>query len=788
MSAQQSQITTYVVPEKKNQDIDFGRLTKKYLYHWPLFLVFGILIFPLAYYYVYVTPSNYDIKASILIKDDTKKQDKQPTSALHEIDLINSAKVVENEIEILHSRNLVTKVVQDLDLSVNYKYKDGMKMTDLYNNSPVKFVLTKPGESRDKKSLEFKIIDKKSFDLKTKDGEFKRYNFNRTYKSNFGSWELQPTKNISKYLSKTIKIELSNIETAAIKLQKSIDVSLTNKLSTAVVLTIVDQIPERGKDILNRLILNYNLEATSDKNRDIKNTIDFLDQKIAELSGDLGNSEKNIEGFKSSKGLTDISMQTQVSLQNLQANDNKLNEANIQLDIINRIDNYVNSAQNSQKAPSANGITDLALSSLIEKLSNLQLQYEELAANTPETSPEFETLNRQIRTTKLAIKESVRNIKLALQSTRDKLQSYNSSFESSIRNIPTQERQYVNIKRQQSSKESLYTYYLQKREEATANYAATLTDDKVIDKPYQSLPKSPKKMAYGLAIFLVLFLPVGLVYSRTVLSNKIFSINDINNLTAIPVIAELPREQNNKAFAISDRSSTPTSEQFRALRTRLHHLHKERASGRVTLITSSIPGEGKSFISTNLSISLAYTQRKTILLELDMRKPKIAQTFKLEDGKLGLSDYFMGKATVSEIIQNSEIEPNLYIISSGSTILNPSELLERKELNNLIEELRRTYDDIIIDSPPAHLVPDATIVSPFADVCLYVVRQAVTEKAELIFLNDLVSHDQLTKVSIVFNGLENQKFGYGYDYNSGYYNSRKKSVFNPIFGNFWKRF
>ncbi|MBC6111849.1 tyrosine-protein kinase family protein [Pedobacter fastidiosus] len=293
---------------------------------------------------------------------------------------------------------------------------------------------------------------------------------------------------------------------------------------------------------------------------------------------------------------------------------------------------------------------------------------------------------------------------------------------------------------------------------------------------------------FAFAFFLSLGLPTALIFTRNALNNKVINADEIKDIVDIPIIAELSLERSDNSIAIKEKFTSAMSEQIRGLRTKLHYLHKPKEKGRVTLITSSIPGEGKSFLSTNLAVALAYTERKTIILELDMRKPKIAEAFSLEKGHAGLSDYFERKVSIESIIQDSGILPNLQIISSGSEIYNPSELLEREELSHLLAHLRYVYDDIIIDSPPAHLVPDATIVSPLSDLCLYIVRQGFTEKSELKFLNTLIEQEQLSKVNIVFNGIEQNRYGYGYSYNNNYYNNQKKSFFSNVFGDFKSRF
>ncbi|RYX87911.1 polysaccharide biosynthesis tyrosine autokinase, partial [bacterium] len=569
----------------------------------------------------------------------------------------------------------------------------------------------------------------------------------------------------------------------------AIDVTLSNKLATTVTLTLNDPVPQRGKDILNRLIFNYNAAAGIEKRQETKNTLDFLDKRIDSLGIDLTKTEKKLESFKSSKSLTtDISEDSKISLQNLQANDTRLNEVNIQLSVIEGIVRYVNSPVNTGKAPATLGITDVALSSLIEKLATLQLQRERLLATTPETNPDFEPINRQIAITRTAIKENVKNIKSSLLSTRNKLQSYNSGFESSIKNIPTQERELVSIKRQQAIKENLYNYLLQKREEVSVSYASILTNDRIVDQAYSGTPKSNKSLAFAVALVLGLGLPAGLIFARNSLSNKITTPQEIKDKLDIPVIAELPYEVTKNAIVING-NTTAISEQFRALRTKMHYLYGEKEDGRVTLLTSSVPSEGKSFVSGNLALALACSGRKTIILELDLRKPQLTKNFNLADHYPGITDYILGKVSLSDIVQASNLDHNLRFIGSGTNVNNPSELLEQKQLNDLILELRNQYDDIIIDSPPVHLVPDAMILSRLTDQTFYMVRQGFTEKLELPFIKELNDQKQLTNINLIFNGIERLKYGYGYKYNNKYYDLEKRSKgLNFMFNNISKRF
>ena len=788
-SATSTPLTTFTNPNITRQSIDLKSIITKYLYHWPLFVVGLILALTGAFIYVQMAQPYYEIKATLLIKDDKKMPDQK--SALDKIDLLNSAKIIENEIEILKSKQLISQVVQDLQLWIVYQKKDGLSYQDLYQSSPVKLTLINPTGNLNQATVNLVIKDDNSFSLMLPNGKLKDFSYTNTFKNSFGTWKLEPTKALAQYKGATIKITLFDPDKLALNYQNAIDASLPNKLTTAIVLSIWDEVPQRGKDILNRLIYNYNLAATQEKKRETKSTLDFIDQRLASLNGELTAAEKGIAGFKSSRGITDISADSKISLENQQANDARLNEVNVQLSVIDGIERYVNSSQNSGKAPATLGITDPALSSLIEKLSTLQLQRERLLATTPETNPDFEPINRQIATTRAAIKENVRNIKSSLLNTQGKLQSFNSSFESSIRNIPTEERQYVSKKRQQESKESLYTYLLQKREEMAVTYASTLTDDRVVDQAYAGPAKDQKKsLIYAAAMLLGLGLPAGLIYARNSFSDKITTLQEIKDAVTIPVLSELPFEASQNSIVINDTNTNVLGEQFRALRTKLYYLFGEREHGRVTLLTSSVAGEGKSFVCTNLATSLANADRKTVILELDLRKPKIAETFNLSKEHAGISDFLKGNATVTDIVQACSMVPNLDIISSGAIVQNPSELLEKKLLKDLILSLRNSYDDIIIDSPPVHLVPDALILSRLTDITLYVIRQGFTEKAELNFLKELYQQKQLPNINLVFNGIERAKYGYGYHYSNNYYNNtyKKSKGANSIFSDFLNRF
>ncbi len=773
----------------ETQFTDLRTVSARYLYHWPLFLSFIIIALALAAVYLKIAKPVYEVTATILVKDGKKTP--QEKSALQELDQSSSPKIAEAEIEVLKSKKLINKVTNDLQLWVNYKVKNDFQSKDLYKKSPFNIILINNNGALENVNINILVIDKNSFEFDLDGKAPVNARFDEEVKSNFGSWKLQPKHFINEYLGTQIQITLNEPEKVANNFLRLLDARLLDKSAPTIGLFFVDEVPQRGKDVLNNLISAYNEETSSEEKRNTQTTIDFIDNRLASLTGELNDAEKEVEGFRSSQGLTDINSQSKVYLENVQTNDIKLNEVNVQLNVIQGIERYLNSDLNTQNPPATIGISDPALNSAIEKLAQLQLRKVSLLATTPEKNPVFEPINRQIETTKSSIRETIRSIKSSLVNTRQELQSFNNRFESSIKDIPSQERQFIGMKRQQAIKENLYVYLLQKREELSLSYASTVADARIVDHANVGEIKWPRKsLVYLIALLGGLFIPFLIIYFRQSFNNKITSEKDIINALPINILGEISHNELDKDIVVLDNTHHIVGEQFRALRTNLHYLHDNKAGvGRVTLFTSSVSNEGKSFVSSNLAASLSLSGRKTVILEMDLRKPKIAAFFNVDQAHLGISDYLSSDIGLDRILfKSTEIE-NLYIIPSGHIPPNPSELLEKDRLKELINELRNKFDDIIIDSPPLHLVTDAMIIARFVDVSLYVIKQGHTGKAELSFIRDINQQHKLPNMNIVFNGIQKNKYGYGYNYDNSYYTAEnRKPSFNTSFKMFLSRF
>lgn len=771
-----------------NHEKDIRQIIIKYLYHWPLFLISILLCMGLAIFYLNHTRPLYLVKAKLAIKDDKSKASPEKAAALQQLNISTESKLVESELEILQSRPIVKAVVDKLQLWCTYTTPGEYGVYDIYATTPVKFKLLKQTANFNAFTCAIYLKNKNEYTVTFSSGKVINASFKTTFSSDFGKWQLQPTATLNKYIGETVNVSLTDKDLVISAYQNSISTVLSKK-SPLIELKIEDEVPERGTEILNYLISVYKSFNIIDKNKETESTLKFIDERLASLTGELTDVEKNVEGYKSSIGLTDISSKSQYYLNNIQSVDGRLNEVNVQLNVIQGIERYVNNENNAESSPATIGITDPGLTNMVAQLTKLQLERDKMLAITPATNPIFIPINRQINSLKMAVRENIKNIKTSLVNTQRQFQKINSTFESSIKNIPGQERQYVSIKRQQAIKENLYVYLLEKREEIALSYASTLTDARTVEEAYYEAPASKKKFTLSFAFIIGLCLPIGLIYSREAIKNRVLSRNEIEMATDVAVISELIQNTNKSPLVIKQGAGSQIiGEQFRALRTNLLHLTPKKEQGKVTLFTSSIPGEGKSFVASNMGASLAALGRKTIILELDLRKPKITKIFNLDPKRMGLSDLLSGEVTKEEIIQPSGVNPNLFVMSAGTIRSNPSELLETEEMERLITELRDEYDHILMDSPPLRLVTDAMILAPLSDATIYLIRQGYTGKEELQFIKQLQEEHRLPNMRLVFNGIQRGKNGYGYHYSYKYYDQHDKKdnsfYINSIFNRF----
>jgi tyrosine-protein kinase Etk/Wzc len=755
MSSETIFITPHDQGQNDSKSLSSKQVLSKYLYHWPLFLLFIVSTLSIAYFYNRYNLPVYTVTAKLLIADE--KNDHAAESVMQKMDIFGSSKVVENESEILQSKMLISEVVNKLKLWTSYSEKTGLKNTDLYTASPVQIQLLTPPSDSLKENLRVYIKSRLQFVLLNKDGTGKEFYFGTRLKSGFGSWRLNTTSTIDQHIGSTIGIALIDTLSAVDSYADNVKATRVNKLASVLELSLQDHILKRGDDIMHSLVAAYDNQAVTEKKRVAESALKFIDGRIITVSSELETIEKHLEGYQSSQGITNVTAESTLLLENLKTNDAALNDVNVQLNIIDEVEKYVKSSKSTNSAPATIGISDPGLSGLIKQLMELQAQRDKMLANTPEINHVFDSVNGAIKSTKAAILENISGIKSSLLASKRQLVGTNGTLEASIKNIPGQERQLISIKRQQTNKENLYLYLLQKREEAALSYASTLNDSRLID--YEYTKTSNKRLIYVMALALGIFLPLSIIYGREYFNDKINTKRDIEDETSIPIISEISYYDGKVPLMIGQRNGNfEIGEQFRQLRFGLHLAQNSKVPGRVTLLTSGIAAEGKSFVTSYLGLSLAASARRVIILELDIHSPQIIKKFNLDANAKGLCDFLLGEATLEEIIQVSELNPNVSVISAGTCTLNSQEMLEQDDLDQLINKLKESYDDILIDTPPINFVSDAMVLLRVSDITLYIVRQGFTRAWELASIEKLYKQKKIPKLNIVFNGVKKDRY------------------------------
>lgn len=763
-----------IIPEEEG--ISILDQAKSYFKYWPLFVVSVLVCLTAGYIFLRSETPVYTVQAKILINEENLG----PSVNL-ENQVQSANKKVEDEIEIITSRTIMEQVVADLGLATSYFLVSDFQPVDVYANTPIRLEIAGDANTFPASFLEVTIKDKHSFLLKQTHSETE-FSFNQRLQSNWGNWKLVPTKNLNKYIGKTIRIYPGANGDVIDRYLYAFSAASQAEKSAVVQLSIRETVPERGADVINKVIEAYNLASVDYMNKVNQSTLNFLNDRLNAITGELNNIEKRIETYKSSRGITNLSAESQVYLESVKNNDSRLNEVNVQLEIVNEIQKYVTSESSAGNAPAIAGISDPGLVSLIEQLIKLESQRERLLSNTPEKNPLFVPLNRQIATTKNAIRENIKGIKRTFLATRNQLRQFNQKFESSIKRLPGQEREYINIKRQQSIKEELYIFLLQKREETGMNNASKAMESRVIDHAHFGPPETHNaNFTYALALIFGIVAPASLLFAKHSLENKISSLHEIKKAVYAPLIGELSYQKTLPPMLDAMSSRSIMSEQFRSIRTRLTHANGRSANGNVTLLTSGIPGEGKSMICRNLGAIMAAAGRRTVIIDADLRKPQLAAAMGLNETS-GLSNYLEGEVTKEQILQASNNHENLFLIVAGSKINNASEQLEKPAMAELIAWLRLYFDEILIDTPPVELVTDAVILTAFSDATLFILRQHYTYKSQLKSINQMCQDGTFKNLQLILNGVSSSEATrYSSKYGSHYYGEERSKLKLSIF-------
>ncbi len=769
------------MPEDKENLMQ--QFVSKYLPYWPLFLLAVIAGGAAAFTYLRYANPVYEATATLIIKDE--KKGNEESKLVESLDQISSKKIVENEIEVIQSRKLMENVITTLGLYASV-YKEG-QLHDIpaYVSSPISILAVYPDSLHSYKRINLNYDS--AHETVILNNKLK-YPLNTVVSTPFGKLKFEKNKyyNRSKEPTEQLYFTLDKPQDLVHSFLLGLKVDEASKLSSIVDLSYRDTDPLRAENILNQLIDAYQQSANDEKDALAKNTLSFVNARLAIVAHDLDSIEKKVEQFKSGNHAVDISAQGQLFLQNVSANDQKLSEVNSQIAVLDKVENFVKANDNNKGGivPSTLGVSDPTLTSLIDKLYNSELEYDNLKKTVGENNPSLLAIKDRINTIKPSILGNIGSLRQSLTATRDNISATNGSYNSLLTSVPQKERQLLDISREQEIKSNLYSFLLQKKEESEIAAASAASNSRVVD--YAQVgpdPVSPKKLLiYLVSITLFTGICGAFIFIREFLTGKVLYRNEIESLTSIPIIGEVAFDKSKDRIVIEKGTRSFVAEEFRKLRISLSFLGIDSFHKKI-LVTSSISGEGKSFISANLAVSLSLTGKKVVLVDMDLNNPTIDKILNVSREE-GFTEFLEGDKDPEEIIKHVEGNENLFFISAGAMLPeNPSELLSNGKVGDLLNYLENIFDYVIVDTSPMVLVTDGYLLTGLCDATLYVIRHHYTPKMLIKRLDENIHINPINNPAIIFNGVKMRGFfknnyGYGYDYVYGN-KDRKKTEKTP---------
>lgn len=777
--------------QEETSSINFQTIYTAVILHWKWFVLSLIICMGCAMIYLrYKTPV-YQAYAKLLIKDDDSRGrgGKSGVLTTSNLGIMSNSTGIDNEMEILSSLSIAQQAVRDLKLYVNYSLEGKVKDHLIYNSEPISVDLdpshleklnypisleinrkgssyTVTGEYLNPKTGVTNSIEKTitSFPTRidTKTGII-------TLQSN-GDRGLLPE-------GRALKVTILSPKSVAAKYAGSLSVSQTSKTTTIAELVLKDESPQRAVDYLRQLAICYNRQANEDKNEIAVRTEEFINGRLEKINAELGSTEGSLEEYKKRNNMVELKMNAAQAVQNQDVYSQKLAEANTQMALLNSISEYLNDPSNKyQTLPSNVGLSDASATSLIDKYNDIVITRNRLLRSASESSPTVTPLTAQLDDLTSSIKRAMIQARKSMEIERNNIANMYGRYASQTNATPEQERILTQIGRQQDVKSGLYLMLLQKREENSISLAATADKGKLIDDPQYMGKVSPKSsMIMLIALILGLAIPAGVIFIVNFMRYKIEGHDDVAKLTSLPILADIAiasETAKTKAdIVVHENQNNQMEEVFRSLRTNLQFIMAENE--KVVLFTSSTSGEGKTFTAANLAVSFALLDKKVVLVGLDIRKPRLAELFEINDHQHGITNLLTQPdptaADVKKQILKSGISNNLDILMAGPIPPNPAELVARKSLDQVIDILKETYDYVLIDSAPVGLVTDTLQIGRVANATVLLCRADYTPKEAFGYINDLAKEKKLPNMCVVINGIDMSKKKYGYYYGYGRY-------------------
>lgn len=750
---------------KTSESKNLGQVFKSYTKYWPFIAASVIACLVLVFLYLrYLSQNQYEINSTIYLKSISSGKNTGDIEGFRDFGLIKTSQSLEDEIGIITSSGIMEDVITENVLNISFYAKGNIKDVEIYGEEvPIQILIDENADYVPyDQFIDLIFIDETTYQLNTEYEEQEissTHAFGETVNTKYGTFTIlkkPEVRDITKY--RPLKFILVDKEKLISEYLKNLSVYPDNDTGSLLRMTFISTHKIKGEDILSKLINTYISRTIKYENELAENTIKIIDNRLKLLSGEIENVEKSVVDFKTRNVVTDVSSNADTYIQ--QANDykEKASDYQSQINILSQIEQTLLDGSIENSIGGGFSINDRTLTDQISKYNTTLLERQNLSQSAVTSNPMIVKLDATLSNLRRSILQNVQSTKNGLSLAKRNLQDNASRYDARLARVPGMEKQLLDISRDKSTKEGLYLYLLQKREEEVLSLAAPASSTRVINKPKAGIyPISPnKKLTYLAGLLIGLFLPISSIYFKNALNSKITSVEEINSLTETPVVGEISRHTGAKLIVTRQderEEQSQTLELFRLLRFNLEYLKKDKKN-QTLLITSSIKGEGKTFIAANLALSLASIGEKVALLSLDLRQPTLMRYFNLDE-KLGITDFIIKKGIDKEsLFQHYNDIPNLKLLGSGIVVGQISTTLMHERIGVLINELKQDFDRIIIDTAPIGLVSDAYAINPYVDSTIYVVRNNFTKKEHLRIVDNIYNNGKLNNCMILFNETE----------------------------------
>lgn len=777
--------------DNETSGFDYKAFFIKLLMYWPWILGCVAVFLIGAFFYLKTLTPLYTVSSSVLIKNESKGG--ANGANLEDLGFVTSStQSFDNELEILRSRTLIKKVVTALDLYVSYSVPGQFRDTELYKQSPVKVWVTpeeaeRMGYAQVKMSFHNQQLHEVLVEHEGQEWKKTVEGLPTVFSTPVGVFTFSAADSAQQTLQPVPEMIQSTVvspTSAAASFRSRLTVAPNGRGTTMAYLTITGSQVPRGVDFLNKLVEVYNQEGNNDKNEVAAKTAEFIDERIRIINKELGTTESQLASFKQRAGVVDITADASQAATEQAGYERAYAENEVQISLVNHLKSHIlNEANQYEVIPANIGLNNSDLNTVVQNYNQMLIERKRLLRTSHEDNPAVQSLNASIDVMRNSVMAAIQTAEKGLLINRQALQAQTRKYAGKVSDAPVQEKEYLSISRQQEIQANLYLMLLQKREENNITLASTANNARVIDEPLGGGQFFPTpSQTYTMALGIGLTLPIGVIFLLGFLQFKIQTRGDVERLTNLPIVGDIPLtpETAEGAIVVRENRNELMEEVFRSVRTNIQYMLQEEQ--KVILFTSTTSGEGKSFTAANLACSLAFMGKKVIIVGLDIRKPGLNKVFHISRHGDGISQFLADPehTDLRSLCQVSTISPNLYILPGGHIPPNPTELVARQALEEAIERMKQHFDYIILDTAPIGMVTDTQLIARVADLSVYVCRSGYTSKSEFKLINELKQSGKLPHPCVLLNGIDMNKretgsyYGYGKYGKYGHYGYGKK--------------